>query len=229
MSEDLMYALKTSFPSLRDLHINSLEGLGKLLDDAALRTAVGRGKGAVPVEPAKTRIIVKQDGKSVRIPRPVIVIDSREQAGKRWDFFRFPHWIEGTTVRALRCGDYSVLGMENRMVVERKTLSDMVSSLTAQRDRFIERCSEMEGIPRRAIVVEASLAEIKSVYDHSTAHPNGIFGSLSAIEARFGIPVVFASGASLAEEYAASFLVKNYTLDWLEENGYERRFIDGDI
>jgi len=41
--------------------------------------------------------------------------------------------------------------------------------------------------------------------------------------------VVFASSAALAEEYAASFLVKHYALEWLDENGYGRSFIDGDI
>ena len=81
--DDLIVELRTRFPALRDLHVDSMAALGELLDDVSLRTAVARDRGAVPVEPAKTRVMVTRDGGQVRIPRPVIVIDSREQPGNR--------------------------------------------------------------------------------------------------------------------------------------------------
>jgi hypothetical protein len=50
-----------------------------------------------------------------------------------------------------------------------------------------------------------------------------------AIEAKFGIPVIYASkDRALAEERAASWLSKHFTYWWLEEHGYGRVLIGED-
>jgi endonuclease V-like protein UPF0215 family len=56
---------------------------------------------------------------------------------------------------------------------------------------------------------------VKSIYDDelcTQVHPNAVSGSLDAVEARFGIPVIYTSRyRPLAEEKAASWLSKHFT------------------
>jgi hypothetical protein len=52
---------------------------------------------------------------------------------------------------------------------------------------------------------------------------------LDAIEAKFGIPVIYTSrDQDLATERAASWLSKHFTYWWLEQNGHGRVLIDSD-
>src|SRR5664280_707452 len=53
--------------------------------------------------------------------------DTREQ--NPFDFSRFQGWFSGVEHRALKLGDYSISGLEDVCVVERKDLSDLVRFL----------------------------------------------------------------------------------------------------
>ena len=62
------------------------------------------------------------------------------------------------------------------------------------------------------------------------ASPNGVSGSLDAVEAKYGIPVIYTSSdRALAEEKAASMLSKLFTYWWLEERGLGRVLQEGDL
>ena len=66
-----------------------------------------------------------------------------------------------TVSRALPCGDYAVLGgRRSRLVaaVERKSLPDLVSSLTSGRLRFA--LGELAALPRAAVVVEDRYSQV---------------------------------------------------------------------
>jgi ERCC4-type nuclease len=78
-------------------------------------------------------------------------------------------------------------------------------------------------------VVEASLAQVKSSYPESMAHPNAVVGSLIAIQERWDIQVIWCDTPELAEETVAHILSKHYTLQWLKDNRLPRHFVDGDI
>jgi len=61
-------------------------------------------------------------------------------------------------------------------------------------------------------------------------HPNAVFGTFDALEARFGIPVIYTSlYRPLAEEKAASWLSKHFTYWYLETNGFGRVLREGDL
>jgi len=63
----------------------------------------------------------------------------------------------------------------------------------------------------------------------SSGHPNAVCGTLDAIEARFGIPVIHASTVrELTTERAASWLSKHFTYGWLERHGHDRELVDSD-
>ena len=92
-------------------------------------------------------------------------------------------------------------------MLERKSLADLITTLMQNRERFFKSCERLSMYRWRALLVEASYEDIKSPYDdgYTEAHPNAVSGSLDALEAKFGIPVIYTSQfRPLAEEKAAS-------------------------
>lgn len=186
-----------------------------------------------PVAPTKSRLIVKRNGSAItgKVPKPVVLVDTREQTPL--GLARFDNWISGERLATLETGDYSIEGMENLVSLERKSLKDLVGTLMHHRERFFRQLERMQAYPYRAILVEASYEDVKSPYsftDDVMAHPNGVSGSLDALEVRFGIPVIYTSrNRALAEEKAASWLSKTFTYWWLETNGLGRVLQEGDL
>jgi ERCC4-type nuclease len=183
--------------------------------------------------PPEGRLLVKREGHSItgQIPKPVVIIDTREQ--NPFTFAGHTNWIAGTVRRKLDAGDYSAEGMEKLLSLERKSLSDLITTLMQDRSRFREECERLVEYRWRAILVEASYEDVKSPYDEelcTAASPNAVSGTLDAVEARFQIPVIYSSQArALAEEKAASWLSKHFTYWYLEENGFGRVLQDGDF
>lgn len=187
-----------------------------------------------PVAPPGGRLIVKRGGHSItrQIPKPIVLVDTREKCP--FDFSRFKNWIAAENRTALKAGDYSIEGMESLLVLERKTLSDLITTVIQQRERFFKLCEKMMKYRWRALLIEASYEDIKTPYDYdeynTLAHPNAVSGTLDALEARFGIPVIYTSlYRPLAEEKAASWLSKHFTYWYLENNGFGRVLQDGDL
>jgi len=151
---------------------------------------------SLPVAPPSGRLIVKRGGHSItrQIPKPIVLVDTREQYP--FDFSRFPNWIAEEKRQALKAGDYSVEGMETLLVLERKTLTDLITTVIQQRERFFKLCEKMAKYRWRALLIEASYEDVKSPYGeeyNTSAHPNAVSGTLDALEARFGIPVIYTS------------------------------------
>ncbi|MCX5808193.1 MAG: hypothetical protein NTX36_02265 [Proteobacteria bacterium] len=186
-----------------------------------------------PVAPPSRRLIVKRNGHSItrQIPKPVVLIDTREKSP--FDFSGFHNWIREERRQKLNIGDYCMEGMESLLALERKSLSDLITTLIQQQPRFFKMCEQLARYRWRALLVEASYEDIKSPYSWeycTLAHPNAISGTLDALEARFGIPIIYTSlYRPLAEEKAASWLSKHFTYWYLEENGFGRVLQEGDL
>jgi ERCC4-type nuclease len=185
------------------------------------------------VPPTNSRLIVKRGGSAItrHVPKPTVLIDTREQAP--FNLARFANWIEGERRATLETGDYSVEGMEDMIALERKSLNDLAGTLMHNRERFFRQCERMTAFKYRAIIVEATYEQIKSPHrpvDGVAVHPNGLTGTLDALEARYLIPVIYTSShRALAEEKAASYLSKIFTYEWLEQNGMGRVLQEGDL
>ncbi|MCY3019477.1 MAG: hypothetical protein NTW87_10685 [Planctomycetota bacterium] len=186
-----------------------------------------------PVSPPSGRLLVKRGGHSItrQVPKPVVIVDTREKTS--FLFQELGNWIAGVERRNLKVGDYSVVGMETLLALERKSLTDLISTLMQHRASFFASCEQLAQFRWKALLVEATYEDIKSPYDEdlcTQAHPNAVSGSLDALEARFGIPVIYASrNRALAEEKAASWLFKHFTYWWLETNGLGRVLQEGDL
>lgn len=185
------------------------------------------------VPPTTSRLLVKRGGRAItgKVPKPVVLVDTREQEPLRLS--RFANWIASERVATLETGDYSIEGMESLVCLERKSLSDLVGTLMHGRQRFFRELERMQAFRHRAILVEATYDDVKSPYTFAAgiqAHPNGVAGSLDALEIKFGVPVIYTSQSrELAEEKAASWLSKIFTYWWLESNGLGRYLQDDDL
>ena len=133
---------------------------------------------ANPVPPPTIPVLAERGGTQLKTPRPVLVVDTREQ--NPFDFSRFEGWFSGVESRALKLGDYSIVGLEDLCVVERKDLSDLVRSFTIERKVFVAHLRQMAEYPHCLLVVTAALSQVKSPYPHSAVNPNQITQSLIA-------------------------------------------------
>lgn len=182
---------------------------------------------ASPVPPPKGPLQVKQNGTKIHIPKPTVVIDSAEHMGYKFD--RFTNWFSGTVRKRLPLGDYTLAGFENEIIIERKTIPDLVNSVIQERKDFISKCEKLSKFKNKCLVIEGSLASLKTPYEVSQAHPNAVLGSLIAAQERWHIPLYFLDDFVLAEEFVASMLSKYHAYRWLEDNGFKRCIIEGDI
>lgn len=126
---------------------------------------------------------------------PTIIIDTREQ--DPLPFAAYP-----TERGTLLTGDYSVAGCETLFGVERKTISDLVQSLTTGRDRFTRELERLRGYRFARLLIIGYPGQIDMGHYRSRASPKAIQHSLYSFEARF-VPVVWArtpaEGAELVE------------------------------
>lgn len=182
---------------------------------------------AVPVSHPAIPVLAERGGTQLQTPRPVILVDTREQ--NPFDFSRFEGWFAGIEKRALKLGDYSIAGLEEHCVVERKDLPDLVHSLTTARSVFVDRLRLMSRYPQRLLVITASLSEVKSPYAGLSGSPNRITQSLIAVLAGIGIPFLCSDTHELGEELVASYLYQVHLYHWLETNDYGRFLTDNDL
>lgn len=182
---------------------------------------------AEPVAPPLLPVLADRGGTQLHTPLPVAIIDTREQ--NPLSFRRFQKWFAGIEERALPLGDYSVGGMENSCVVERKDLADLIQSFTTNRSVFVSRLRRMADLPHSLLVITASLTEIKSQYPYGGAKPNHITQSLIAVLTGLRLPFICTENHELGEEMVASYLYQTFLYDWLDRNGHGRYLSDGDL
>ena len=172
-------------------------------------------------------VLAERGGTQLKTPRPVILVDTREQSP--FAFSRFEGWFAGIEKKSLKVGDYSVAGLEDVCVVERKDLPDLIHSLTAERSVFVNRLRRMSRYPHRLLVITAALGQVKSPYPHGGTNPNRITQSLIAVLAGLQVPFLCTETHELGEELVASYLYQVHLYHWLETNDYGRFLIDNDL
>jgi ERCC4-type nuclease len=127
-----------------------------------------------------------------------ILVDTRERYP-----YRFPTQQATTTKRALPCGDYGVTVAERLIaVLERKSLADLVSSLTNGTLRYA--LGELAALPRAAVVVEDRYSQ---VFKLDRVRPAVIADGLAELQVRWpDVPIIFCETRQLAEEWTYRYL-----------------------
>lgn len=118
-----------------------------------------------------------------RIP---VIIDTREQLP--WNFNLD---VFDVTRATLRSGDYSLSGMEDRFVLERKSLGDYVSTVIHNWLRFRGELNRLSSCDLAAIIVEADVSDVMERRYESEVNPNSVMGRAHSIYLETGIPTLF--------------------------------------
>ena len=129
-----------------------------------------------------------------------ISIDSREQLP-----YRFQTESETAT---LKTGDYSLKGAAHLVAIERKTLDDLIGSLTTGRDRFERELHRGRALDYFALVVEASLSALARGSYVSAMKPKAAIQSLLAFSIRYNLPVFFVENRRFGARITEGLLLK---------------------
>lgn len=162
-----------------------------------------RGREVVFWQSPKTR---KQARPQVRtptaraagVPELEVVVDSHERYP-----YRFSRPGVRTVRRALPCGDYGVTHEgELVAVVERKSLADLVTSLTT--GKLNHALADLAAVRRAAVVVEDRYAD---VFKLDFVRPAIVADGLAELQVRRpNVPIVFCDTRQLAEEWVYRYL-----------------------
>jgi len=142
-----------------------------------------------------------------------IAVDTREQMP--WSFQGIVLGQKQIVVKqqrqTMQTGDYSIVGREDEIVIERKSVSDFLSSITTGNARFCREHERMAAIVDGGIdgggfacvVVEGDLAKICDDLDDPDGErqikSSTVFGIAASWPRRYRVPLYFAGDRRRAE------------------------------
>lgn len=133
-----------------------------------------------------------------------VIVDSREQLPYCFDKYQ----VEIVT-SALPAGDYSLIGFESQIAVERKTLDDLIACLmNSNRARFERELTKLRNYDLAAVVVEASLLDVSRGNYRSRMNSHSALQSIVAFQVRYRVPFVWAGNRAGGEYMTFSLLSK---------------------
>jgi len=145
-----------------------------------------------------------QEGDTMKLPatlKPesvIALVDTREQMPLDLHPLR-------TEPATLSTGDYSAKGLEHVVVIERKSLSDLIGVVGRDRERFDREVQRMLAYPVRVLLVEATWQDIELGQWRGGIKPEAVIGSLLGWIAS-GIQVELVGDHSRAGRFAARIL-----------------------
>ncbi|MBS4729412.1 Lsr2 family protein [Mycobacterium sp. SM1] len=172
-----------------------------------------RGRDVVFWQSPRT---TKQSRPGVRTPTAraagiaelTVVVDAHERYG-----YTFSGKPVATTRQALPCGDYGLMANGRLIaVVERKSLSDLVSSLLSGKLKY--QMTDLATVPRAVVVVEDRFSEL---FTMTVARPAVVADGLAEVQVAFpNVPIVFCQTRKLAQEYTYRYLAAAH--GWLADS-----------
>lgn len=143
----------------------------------------------------------------VEIPKDfALCIDTREQIPMLMD-------VEGLTVvnKALKHGDYSVLGFEDKVCIERKRISDLTSYLTSDRKNTIKKLDAMDGM-WKALVIECDEEELYQPKIFTSVPAEVYRQTLVSWNLRYNLHTYYSCSRKRIERYVLDHLIKFYKI-----------------
>jgi len=121
--------------------------------------------------------------------------------------------------KGLVTGDYSVLGLEHLIAIERKGLADLVGCVGRDRERFKRELERLKAFPYRALVIEANWSQIENGEFLGQVSPESVTASLLSW-AMDGLPVIMAGDAAQAAQFVRRMLYTAANRRWKELMGF---------
>ena len=137
----------------------------------------------------------------------VLIIDTREQL----PLFSNPVLKGLVMVRdTLQNGDYSIKGFENRIMVERKQVSDLISYVGRDHKQTRAKLDRCTGYDFRAIAIEAAEADLLSSQLYASVPPETIRQALASFEVRYNIHLYYSRDRKDIERWILDRFVKYF-------------------
>jgi hypothetical protein len=157
-------------------------------------------------------MIFWQSARTTRQARPNVTVPTQRASGHILEIlvdsherypWRFSNQQATTVRRALTAGDYGIeVGGTLIASVERKSLADLVGTLTGGKLRYL--LAALADVPRAALVVEDRYS---AIFKLDRVRPAVVAEGLAEAQVRFpGVPIVFCETRLLAQEWAYRFL-----------------------
>lgn len=139
-----------------------------------------------------------------------IIVDSREKAPYTFESERYNdmYIVSGK----LDVGDYSVKGAENLVACERKSISDLIQSISRERDRFERELQRSLSLESFCVVVEGTWAQIASGQYRHKMLPSLASQTLLSFTAKYRCNFLFA-GSRMQGEYMTANFLRYYAQD----------------
>jgi ERCC4-type nuclease len=81
--------------------------------------------------------------------------------------------------------------LEHKFAVERKSIADLVGSITSGRERFERELHRLRGYDFKRLLIVGTEEDVINHNYRSKANPKSVLGSIYAFEVRYDIPVVW--------------------------------------
>jgi ERCC4-type nuclease len=138
----------------------------------------------------------------------IIVIDQQEKHQ-----FTFPREIK-TIKKHLRTADYSLVGFEDRICIERKSKSDAWGSVSEGRDRFRREYERMAKFEKKIVVIESTLEDflippirmVAGQVIQSRVDPKTPINTFISWFERYNVPFIFVDNHEKGMAFTLRFL-----------------------
>jgi ERCC4-type nuclease len=150
--------------------------------------------------------------------------DKREQLG--WTFAPNVPTVDIT----MKSGDYTVIGHETEIAIERKSLADLVGSITWGNVRFQKELERLRSYRLAAVVIEASPADVEGHrYFAKKVEPSEVFAIVAALHVKHGVPFMFGGTRKHAASSALLLLNKFWRMRRTELAAVETKELEASI
>jgi ERCC4-type nuclease len=153
--------------------------------------------------------------KKINKPKMTVIRDTREHPGHGYHFKASAN-CTGTVEQKLDYGDYTLVGLEDYVVIERKkSIEELCGNFGKNRDRFLREIARMAHVPHKFIVVEDYASSIFKRH-FSRMSSSSVLGSITSLMLKHGIYVIFAGNEKFARMIVHKILTKAHDY-WIDE------------
>lgn len=114
-----------------------------------------------------------------KAPPFTVIKDTREQDG--YTFVKYTtryHSCDGMVTKKLDTGDYSLVGLEDKICIERKaSTAELATNLGQDKYRFMAEIERMKPFPHKYIVLEFSMEDLM-IFPEESGIPEEKWGSI---------------------------------------------------
>ncbi len=132
-----------------------------------------------------------------------IVVDSREKKPYSFREWQFQNVV--IVRKKLDYGDYSLLGHEATVFVERKSIDDLVNTLVSNKIRFKKELKRAEQAKHKLVLVDGSMSEIMSEKYHSTVNREYLITKIAELSTVYNLRVIFSGNRFNSKLYLYTY------------------------